>query len=240
MLENNRQQAWFHGLPGYENPGGVPVEVLNFISPKPGSAGMDITFFAGRKLIADLQSLSSHKTKIPQLLFVIRTDAKQEWDDIYQIANSRVTSVGFARGLIGAIVVTLNCDNLTMLKGISMNPGPPAGASTVQAVGLNTGWVFGLPEEGQEGIPVKIVDFTLPDFDGKLVVTCGKPLPELQRLAQTGAPSSNLILVLPERANRRYIEFKLWDARVSAVEGEGEVVFESPFIECLTGESRNN
>jgi hypothetical protein len=50
-------------------------------------------------------------------------------------------------------------------------------------------------------------------------------------------PSQELILVLPDRASQRYVEFKLWDATATAVAGSNgqQVVFESDTIERLTG-----
>ena len=102
-------------------------------------------------------------------------------------------------------------------------------------MGTNKGWLF-TPggENHQKGIAVEVEDFVPPDYDGRLVVHFGKPSSVIQRLTHSQR-TSKLIMVLPDRDSQRYVEFKLWDIQAIALESDRKAIFESNFIECLTG-----
>jgi hypothetical protein len=74
---------------------------------------------------------------------------------------------------------------MTQLDGQSLNPGPPPGAPPVQAAGVNRGWLWVNPKaQGIAGMPLDVVDFTPPCFDGRLSLIAGSELSALQRLGQ--------------------------------------------------------
>lgn len=174
MVAQASQQAWFHGLPGYDMPGGVPVEVIDFMPPQP----------VRQRLIRRFK------------------------------------------------------DRIGTRAGSNLNPGPPANAPEVREAGGNMGWLFGISDDPLSGMPVAVEDFRPPNFDGQLTVTFDQWPREVERLLQRRQPVQELILVLPDRVHRRYVEFKLWNARVSKVNEPvaPRVAFESNLITWLTGQ----
>jgi hypothetical protein len=184
-----------------------------------------------------LRDLSFTKLTLPRLSLVVRMDAKTESDYAYHMAEARVVSVKPLEGEQGAVAVNISFNKIELVAGVSMQPGPPSGAPKVQATGLNSAWIYGSFMDGSTGgMQVEIVDFTAPSFNGKLTVTFGESALDVVRLLLTRMPLRELILVLPDRASQRYVEFKLWEARATAVAGSNgqQVVFESDTIECLT------
>ena len=255
------QRGWIHGLAGYEAPGGVPVEVVQFTPPKPVAENWFVTFFsrlfrflgirltptmgetrlnfsilAAADLIVNLGKLAKDQTILPRLNLVIRTGASEEKDTEYQMGNAKIEAVLPAQDLTGISAVNIRCDSMAIRAGISLNPGPPAGAPEIRSMGTNKGWLF-TPggENHQKGIAVEVENFVPPDYDGRLVVHFGKPSPAIQELVQNHRRAHELIMVLPDRDSQRYVEFKLWDIQAIALESDRKAIFESNFIECLTG-----
>jgi hypothetical protein len=122
-------------------------------------------------------------------------------------------------------------------KGVKLQPGPPPNAPEVRDAGSNTGWIFGTTEDHKNGIPFDIIDFTPPHFNGQLIIHFEKPSPQINEVTQNETHWLELILVLPDRTKRRYIEYKLWDVKLSKLKDEQHLLLESDMIECLTGYS---
>jgi len=231
------QAAWILGLPGEVKPGGTPVEVVNFKTPQLEMGQISIILKTTTDVTSKLRDLSFTKLTLPRLSLVVRMDAKTESDYAYHMAEARVVSVKPLEGEQGAVAVNISFNKIELVAGVSMQPGPPSGAPKVQATGLNSAWIYGSFMDGSTGgMQVEIVDFTAPSFNGKLTVTFGESALDVVRLLLTRMPLRELILVLPDRASQRYVEFKLWEARATAVAGSNgqQVVFESDTIECLT------
>jgi hypothetical protein len=229
MTTQTSQQAWIHGLPGETRPGGIPIEVLDFHPPWPASRQLSLVLRANLSLANELRQLFSTRTRLGQLTVVIRKDPRSQQDTTYNMTDAAIGSVGLPVGSQGGWSVNIHCSKLQMIAGISMNPGPPPDAPPVRATGMNRGWIHGLHESAR-GMPVDVIAFTPPSDSGQLAVTFGNP--ELSSLLKPRRPFQQLILVLPDRARKRYVEFKLWDANVAFAHGR-RVVFESDIIECF-------
>jgi len=261
MSTKPSRQAWFHGLPGYTMSEGVPVEVVNFIPPKPKSGNfiirfrnwlleqfgiritprpdrskLNIAFVASHNLKVSLQKLSANRTSVPQLRFVIRTDSQKEADNEYQMADAIIEFVRPRNNIPAALDVNISYNSITWQMGWT-NPGPPLDAPEVQDNGNNTGWIFGSSSDHQRAISCNIVNFTPPCFNGQLKVIFGKLTAEIQPLLNAHTPLQELILVLPDRRRLSYVEYKLWNVRASIEEDSTEkmVVFESVTIEYSRG-----
>lgn len=229
MTTQASQQAWIHGLPGETRPGGTPIEVLNFNPPWPDSRQLSLALRANLSLVNKLRQLSSTRTRLGKLTVVIRKAPGSQQDTVYNLTDAGIGSVGLPVGSQGGYPVNIYCSKLQMVAGIRMNPGPPPDAPPVLATGMNKGWIHGLHDSAQ-GMPVDVIAFTPPSDSGHLAVTFGNA--ELSSLLKPREPFQQLILVLPDRARKRYVEFKLWDANVSFAH-ERRVVFESDIIECF-------
>lgn len=238
MLPKTRQQAWIGGLPGLDKPGGIPFEALPFSSPKPDARSLSLTIFASKDLVSQLQSLSENRTKVPKLSLVVRTDAVKEPDYEFLMTDAVIASVFPVKDLVGAQMVNIFFNSISMKLALTGNPGPPASCPPVQPTGVNMGWIFGLPQEDiKSGKTIEIVDFTPPHYNRRLTVTLGKPSSEITNLIQNPLPMQELILVLPDHSTQRYVEFKLWNVSATLLEDERHVAFESDMIKCLTGEN---
>jgi hypothetical protein len=256
MFPKPYQQGWIHGLPGFESPGGIPVEVVEYAPPKPGkenwfmallrllgfklkaplsATDFNFTILAAPEVRAALRKLADEKTTIPKMSFVVRTEMAKEMDDEYQMGEVTFNSALPAIDPSDATVVNAQFERITARLGVNLNPGPPVGAFEVQSTGMNTGWVFTQKSNNPEkGRPMDVVDFVAPNHNGKLLIKLGKPCAVLEKLSRSQSCMPELILVLPERTGKRYVEFKLRDVRLVNI-GEGKVAFESSFIEWLTG-----
>lgn len=260
MFPKPYQQGWIHGLPGYEVPGGVPVEVVQFTPPKPGKENwfralysellrflgfrlrmplsateLNFTILATPEVRAGLRKLADENTTIPQMSFVVRTDEAEEKDDEYQMGGATIESLLPVEDPVGSVSVTVFFESITSRLRMTSNPGPPCDAPEIQPTGMNTGWVYTKrSNDPEKGLPLDVVDFVAPNYDGRLLVELGEPSAVIEKLARSRACKPELILLLPERAGRRYAEFKLRDVRLVKM-GEGKVAFESNYIEWLTG-----
>jgi hypothetical protein len=237
MLPKIRQQAWIRDLPGLDKEGGIPLETLPISTPKSDERSLSVTLYGSSKLISNLESLSKQRTKIPKLSLVVRTDAAKELDYEFLMTDAVIASVFPVKDLVRAQTVNIFFNSISMKLALTGNPGPPVNCPHIQLAGVNMGWIFGLPQEDiKSGKPVEIVDFTPPHYNRRLIVTLGKPSSEIEELTQKSAPTQELILVLPDRSRQRYVEFKLWDAKVTLLEDERHILFESDVIVCLTGQ----
>ena len=235
--KQTRQTAWIHGLPGDVKPGGIQVEVLNFKPMLPGTRQMSVNLAAASDTVTWLRKASLVKTVLPRLSLVVRIEPKTEQDVEYRMTDAHIVSVQEELSLQGAVAINISFNKFEMVAGVSMQPGPPPTAPLIQASGSNKGWICKSSTSGSlRRASVEVADFTPPCFNGRLAVTFGAESPEIQRLLQAREPLPELILVLPDRATQRYVEFKLWDAWVTAPGLTAhQVVFESDLIECLTG-----
>lgn len=236
MLPKSRQQAWIRGLPGFDKEGGIALEVLPFSAPTPGKHSLSVTLYGSSELVSDLASLSKQRTKFPKFSLTVRTDAKKELDNQFQMKDAVIDSIVPAKDLAGAQVMTVLFGSVSIKMALTANPGPPPNCPPVWPTGVNTGWIFGLPHEDTSGgTPIEISDFIPPHYNRRLIVTLGKPSSEIHELTHTPTPFQELILVLPNRVSQGYVEFKLWDVKTTTEVDEKVVNFESDMIECLTG-----
>lgn len=261
MIPKLSQQSWIHGLPGYDIPGGVSVEAVDFTPPKLeprsflptflgrflrllridlgqrlGTPRLSVTIVAAPELSASLRKLSASKAVIPRLSLVVRTDPEKELDTEYQMASATIASILPAIEVPEALSLNFLCSSITARMGVNLNPGPPPGAPEIHSTSTNKGWIF--EHRGaarQRALPVDVEDFVPPNYNGRLVVHFAAPSPEIQRLVRTHSLVPELVLVLPDRANQRYVEFKLWNARASMGGEAWQIAFESNAIEHLTG-----
>ena len=62
MISNNptAKKAWIHGLPGFDKPGGFPVELFNINAQKGKAPQLQINLKAGAKVMAALQMQIQH------------------------------------------------------------------------------------------------------------------------------------------------------------------------------------
>jgi hypothetical protein len=242
MVQSIRQEGWIQGLFNTTDTMGTPVEVVDFKHPQPNMHQFNVILQTTPEVESVLKRHSSAKSVIPRLSIVVRMDAKSKLDEAYHLANARIVSVKPAKMQQNAEEVIISFDNVAKVSGTTMNPGPPSGAPTVQDTDMNLGWICDESTSGTiSRTEVEIVDFTIPCFNGQLSVTFGKSVQEVQQLFQSPASMRELILVLPDRDLHRYVEFKLWDVKGTAVPGdEYQIVFKADMIECLTGEGISN
>src|SRR5512143_3208606 len=236
MSEMSHQQAWIHGLPCFDQPGGVPVEVVDFSAPEPGEHELSLTVFPSRSMIPTLHWQSTARTKIPKFSLVLRRDPRNQRDDEFQFANARIVSVRASKESKGAESILISFASMSLKTALPANPGPPPDAPEVHHGGRGRGWIFGMSENPEEGVPFGILDFAPPHFNGRLVVYFDELPLEIRREAQIRSTHPELSLVLPDQARRQYIEYKLWDTRSFRVVGGQYLLLESDWIVCLTGQ----
>jgi hypothetical protein len=235
MLPKTRQKAWIRGLPGLDKKGGIPLEAIPFSSPTPDMRSFSVTLYGSSELISNLQLLSKQRTKLPRFSITVRTDAVKELDNQLQMTDAVIDSIMPSEDK-AAVVVNILFTSISAKMGLMQNPGPPVNCPSIQPTGVNAGWIFGLPQEGiQNGKAVEVVDFTPPQYNRRLMVTLGKPSREIQDWLQRSVPVQELILVLPDRSTRRYVEFKLWNPEATLLEEERQIAFESNLVICLIG-----
>ncbi|MGE5250176.1 MAG: hypothetical protein ACM3QS_08150 [Bacteroidota bacterium] len=235
MAGNSHQQGWIYGLPGFEKQGGLPVDVVDFHPPRPGDREMTFTLFADQRLKPTLRWQSVSWRKIPKFSLVVREHIWSESHNEYQLANAEILSVRPFRELPDTETIVVGFESISVQTALPGNPGPPPGAPQVRAAGKGTGWIFGTSAEWQEGIPLSVLDFIPPHFNGELAVHCDRLPPEIHREAWSKRRLPALSLVLPDRAQRQYVEYKLWGVRSFKMLGEQYLLLESDWIECLTG-----
>lgn len=236
MLPKIRQQAWIRCLPGLDKEGGIPLETLPIATPMADERSLSVMLYGSSELVSNLQSLSKQQTTLPTLSLVVRTDAAKELDYEFLMTDAVIASVLPIKDLAGAQAVNIFFNSISMKLALTGNPGPPVNCPPIQLIGMNTGWIFGLPnEEIKSGKPVEVVDFTPPHFNRRLTVTFGEPSSEIQNQIRNPGLKRELVLVLPDRVTQRYVEFKLWNAEINLLEDERQIAFESDMIVCLTG-----
>ena len=236
MLEKTYQTAWIRGLPEYTKSNGIQMGLLDPVPPKPLANQISFTLKATTDVVKTLENLLSAKGIIPRLSVVVRTDAKSESDLAYNMADACIISVQPTMGLPTATTVSIRFQKLELVAGVNLNPGPPPGAPQVRITGSNMGWIYDSSKPSRtSGTPIEIHNFAAPDFNGRLTLILAKSSSEIEELVQNSLQSRDLILVLPDRNTRRYIEFKLWDAKAIMWDDAMHVVFEADAIECLTG-----
>lgn len=236
-------EAWLHGIPGDTTPGGIRVEVVT----PPAGGRVTLTLKTDDRLSHTLHTLLKNKNRLNELRLVLRKDPKSKMDVVYTLGSITVSSI--KSGPAQAQSVDLTFTNVESRMLLSANPGPPVGAPAVQATGINTGWIHLSESSAMEGIAVDVVGFTPSEGSGLLrVVFAGdQDWRKVQRLLQARKSLGLLILVLPDRENRRYVEYKLSDAIVASRKPityspnekgfvNQEVVFKSHMTEYLIGE----
>lgn len=223
--------AWFHGLPGDTSSSGLRVELLSFTRPVPDAPRASISFRGGDAVARALRALAARHAHLAVLTLVVRPPGGT--DECHRMSEVTVDGVS---GTNDARTVSISFKNSFLVRCGWANPGPPPGAPPIQqGARVNKGWVYGLPGRGTR-VPMElhVTGFIPPGTDGRMKVSLAESrLPdELRSLGD--APRELLILVLPDRGARRYIEYKLRRASVQGL-ASGNVVFQSSTIECLTG-----
>ena len=235
MLLTSCQQAWIRGLPGLDQEGGISCNTLPVPLPTPDKRSLKVTLYGSSELISSLLLLSKKRTKLSQLSITIRTDAAKELDDQIQLTGVVVDSVTPLADKT-AVQVSLLFNGIYARMGVTLNPGPPFNCPPVQPTGVNRGWIFGLPyEDLKSGKPVDILDFIPPHDNRRLMVSLGTPPFEIEDLVQNPTSVQELILVLPDRISQRYVEFKVWNPKVTMMDDLRKIAFDSNRIVCLTG-----
>jgi hypothetical protein len=151
------------------------------------------------------------------------------------MVNARVLEAEPIATAPGQMTLRFGFKSWELIAGSSYQPGPPPDAPPVDAVGPNMGWAIGLsPANRRLVMPMAVLDFTAPHYDGRLLVLFERSPRRLQRFLRENRPLRHLILVLPDRPHRSYVEFKLWNVRASSMPTRSaSFVFEAPMIERL-------
>jgi hypothetical protein len=237
-IQTIQQDAWIQGLSSTSDTMGVPVKIVNFMRPRPNMHLMSLILQTTPEMQSVLRHHSAAKSVIPKLKLVVRTDTKSKSDEACYFSKARIVSVQPAKWQQGSLVVSVSYNDFAIVCGVQLNPGPPPGSLPVQDTGTNPGWIceesiFGTISRKEQ----EIVDFTSFYFDSQLIVTFGKTTSEVQQIFQAPKVIRKLILVLPDKGLHRYVEFKLWDVKATAVPGDGfKIVFKANRMECLMGE----
>ncbi len=236
-------EAWLHGIPGDTTPGGLRVEVVT----APARGRVTLTLKMDDRVSHTLHTLLKNKDRLNMLKLVVREGPQITKEVVYTLGGVSVGSINTVSAHAQSLDLTFINVESSVNWGLTQNPGPPAGAPAVETTGRNKGWMH-LPDL-RGGIPLEVVEFTPPEGSGLLRVVFGGDTQwqQVQRLLPTGTPLGRLILVLPDREHRRYVEYKLSDADVASRKPvtfspnqkgfvDQEVVFQSHAIEYLRGE----
>jgi hypothetical protein len=227
--QKSGQQAWLKGLPHHK--ADVRLRVQSATSPKPHTSFITVNIIGDHALLRELRALSRARTVLPALSLVVRTDAARELDNAYQMTSALIEEIKAVKGLPGLTTVNISFNKISMRTALTGNPGPPDDAPPVRAQGPNTGWMF----RAGTAIPLQVLDFTAPHFDGRVRITLGEPSSEIQSLKDEAVAPPELILVLPDRAQQHYVELKLREPGIRLQENGRQAVFEADWIEILTG-----
>lgn len=204
--------AWVYNFPGFDAPKGTRINILSFELFRPGSKEASFVIVSDAGVAPRFAQLLQQKRLLASLRIVVRQDPKTELD--YSFYDVNVLEVN-AEAMGVKVKFGFGKGEAQMGRNLN-NPGPPAGAPEVSAEPPNSGWIYGL---ASSPVAIAVQEVAPKTSEGilRIRLAVGSEIPaELRALLMRGAWSGELILVLPDTTARKYVEYKLWDGKISA------------------------
>jgi hypothetical protein len=231
-------QAWLH-IEGQTPALGIPVVMTG----RPADGRASVMIKGNEDFLKMMKSQYERGARFDQVKLVVRENPSDKREIVYTLSNVAIESI-LGEGTETS-TISMRFDKMSTVAGVWQNPGVPPGAPAIVASGINKGWVHFAETKDPNGMPVNVIAYTSTEGSGllKLTFESSEALHEtLAGLLHEKKTVDMLILMLPERESRRYIEYKLARASVlSLSDARGsnwhEVVFNSNEIECYTGEN---
>lgn len=212
---------------------------VDAVRPDPGAHCMRLTLQGDSQIARDVVRLARERSRPARLSLVVGRGGSAS-GDVYDLRDASVASL---ERVGGALVAVLEFRGLQVTSPLAADPGPPLGAPTIDRHGPNRGWILGLADRnGGAPTEVQVLDVVPPNGDGRIGLRLTPGIePSIVALASAGANRMGaLVLVLPDRRLRRYVEYKLWDATLSRQPGDGALEFRAPVIVCMTGHGKGS
>ncbi len=122
--------------------------------------------------------------------------------------------------------------------GISLQPGIPLNAPRININSSNFGWIYAHgAKPGDKNIEISLNKYSFDMKQGNLridIVKDQSSINAISDLIQSQGTGKQLILVLPDKNSMKYIEYKLWNAKMNITDSK-HISFQSSDIVCLTG-----
>jgi type VI protein secretion system component Hcp len=246
-------QTWIYGLSGHSFQRRVQLDVLKFNPPVHSSKELKIVIKRNESASKELNNLLKTKSCLPEMTLLVRKNERSKPEIVYEMMGVTVSSIEACKGRHADDIEEVNLifDRMESKMQIGVNPSLIAGAPPVEMKGINKGWIYGFSgSDLSKAIPVDIIEYAPPEGSGLLRVVLGDNESlwiTLQDALQASKSFDQLILVLPDPKRKRYVEYKLWDAKVTSLEKAEshrkytlsflEAVFASNMVECFLGES---
>jgi len=216
--------AWVYNFPGFDAPKGTRIDILSVELFRPGTKEASLMIIGDAGVAPRFAQLLQQKRLLASLRIVVRKDLKTELD--YNFYDVNVLEVN-AEAMGVKVKFGFGKGEVQMGRNLN-NPGPPACAPEVSAAPPNSGWIYGL---APSPVAIAVQEVAPKTSEGilRIRLVAGSELPaELRALLMRGAWSGELILVLPDTTARKYVEYKLWDGKISAA--GHELLFSAPVL----------